>query len=136
MRSKVRPRGRQMRSKKKGRPVRKGSKKSMAKLSETLSLSSASSVIAPPKKSKKGNRPVVHVESSSGPVKSKKKKSKKTKAWHSKIHGKGKKGKKGKKKKHKKKKMKGGAAATEEELAEIAKLHKQLEEARKKDPQI
>ena len=87
-------------------------------LSETLSLpeeliETLSSVLQGPKKSVKGKRPVIEMETSSEPAKksktkkkSKKKKSKKPKAWHSKIHGK--KSKKGKKKKHKKK-MKGGA---------------------------
>jgi len=86
-------------------------KSSDKQLSETLSLpKTLSSVLQAPKKSVKGKRPVIEMETSSEPVKKtksktkKKKKSKKTKSWHAKIHGK--KGKK--KKKHKKKKMKGG----------------------------
>ena len=90
-------------------------RKSIGKqLTETLSLpkelsETLSSILQGPKKSVKGKRPVIQMESSSEPVKkkskSKKKSKKKPKSWHAKIHGK--KGKKGKKKKHKKK-QKGG----------------------------
>ena len=95
------------------------------KLSETLSLpeeliETLSSVLQGPKKSVKGKRPVIEMETSSEPAKksktkkkSKKKKSKKPKAWHSKIHGK--KSKKGKKKKHKKK-MKGGSVQPKDKI--------------------
>ena len=91
-----------------GRKTR-GRKSIGKQLTETLTLpkelsETLSSILQGPKKSVKGKRPVIQMESSSEPVKKKSKK-KKTKSWHAKIHGKSK---KGKKKKHKKK-QKGGA---------------------------
>jgi len=116
-RSKRRTRGKSRGRKSRGRKSRgrksRGRKSAVKQLTETLSLpkelsETLSSLLQGPKKSVKGKRPVIQMESSSEPVKNKSKtkkkskKSKKPKSWHAKIHG------KKKKKKKKKKKMKGG----------------------------
>lgn len=109
--SKARSRMARRRQSKRGKGTKKRSL--VKELSETLSLPDLSSVLEYPK-NKKGDRPVILVDSDSVSAqkksKKKSKKKKKSKAWSAKIHGKGTKGKKGKKKHKKKhkKKMKGG----------------------------